>query len=101
MQIQPSPLFPLKKMGQTADTTKEKKLIKECKDFEAILLQQMLTAMRKSIPKDGLYSSSNAQETYQSMYDESLAKEMASGRGIGLADSIYHQLAGRIEPTTK
>lgn len=101
MQIQQSSSFPLKKIDQTADTTKEAELKKACKNFEAIILQQMLTAMRKSVPKDGLLDSGYAQDMYQSMYDEGLAKEMASGRGIGLADVLYHQLSGAVKTTTK
>ena len=94
MQIQPAHVLPLKKMGQTADTTDRGVLKKACQDFEAIILQQMLTVMRQSIPKDGLLEGGYSQEMYQSMYDEALAKEMASGKGIGLADSLFHQLSG-------
>ena len=101
MPIPPTASIPLKKIGQTTDTTKEAELKKTCKDFEAIILQQMLTAMRKSVPKDGLLDSGYSQEMYQSMYDEGLAKEMANGRGIGLADALYHQLAGAGKTTTK
>ena len=101
MQIQPSPAFPLKKIGQTADSNKEAELKKACQNFEAIILQQMLTAMRKSVPKDGLVEGGYAQDMYQSMSDEGLAKEMASGKGIGLADVLYHQLSGVAQPTTK
>ena len=101
MQIQQKTSFPLKKIGQTADTTKEAELKKACKNFEAIILQQMLTAMRKSVPKDGLLNGGYAQDMYQSMYDENLAQEMASGRGIGLADALYHQLSGVAKNTTK
>ena len=101
MQIQQNTSFPLKKIGLTADTTKETELKKACQNFEAIILQQMLTAMRKSVPKDGLLDSGYAQDMYQSMYDEGLAKEMANGRGIGLADTLYHQLSGAVKPATK
>ncbi len=97
MQIQPSISLPLKKIGQTTDTTKETELKKACQGFEAIILQQMLTSMRKSIPKDGLLDSGYSQEMYQSMYDEGLAKEMANGKGIGLADALYQQLSGPIQ----
>ena len=102
MQIQPSHTLPLKKTGQTADTSKEVKLKKACQDFEAIILQQMLTAMRKSVPKDELVGSSFSQDMYQSLYDEALAKDMASGKGIGLADVLFQQLSGTIaKPTTR
>ena len=97
MQIEPNNALPLKNIGQTTDKTKEAELKKACQSFEAIILQQMLTAMRKSVPKDGLLASGYSQEMYQSMYDEGLAKEMASGRGIGLADTLYQQLSGPLQ----
>lgn len=101
MQIKSAPAIPLKKIGQTADTTKDAKLKKACQDFEAIILQQMLTAMRKSIPKDGLLEGGYSQDMYQSMYDEALAKEMASGKGIGLADNLFQQLSGASKPQAR
>ena len=94
MQIQPANTLALKKMGQTADTANEAKLKKACKDFEAIILQQLLSAMRKSVPKGGLLESGFSQDMYQSMYDENLAQEMANGKGIGLADTLFRQLSG-------
>ncbi|MDD5758341.1 MAG: rod-binding protein [Desulfobulbaceae bacterium] len=101
MQIQQSPSFPFKKIGQTTDTPKERKLKEACQNFEAIIIQQMLTAMRKTVPKDGLFTSGYAEDMYQSMYDEGLSKEIASGRGLGLADVLYKQLSGGITPPTK
>jgi len=94
MQIQTQTAIPLKGSGQTADTKKEAELKKACQGFEAIILQQMLTAMRRTVPKDGLLQGGYAGDMYQSMYDEGLAKQMASGRGIGLADTLYQQLSG-------
>lgn len=101
MQIQPANAVVLKKMGQTADTTKEAELKKACHDFEAIILQQLLSAMRKSVPKGGMTENSYSQDMYQSMYDESLAREMASGQGIGLADALFRQLSPPPKTTDK
>lgn len=98
---QPDIAVPLKKIGKAADTAKETELKKACQSFEAIILQQMLTTMRKSVPKDGLMDSGYAQDMYQSMSDENLAKEMAKGRGIGLADALFRQLSGPSRPTSK
>ena len=98
MQIQPTSSVLLQKTTQAADTSKENaKLKKACHDFEGIIMQQMLTSMRKSIPKDGLLKDGYAQEMYQSMYDESLAQEMSKGKGTGLADTLYHQLSGLVK----
>lgn len=85
--------LPLKKTSNPADMKKEAELKKACQDFEAIILQQMLTAMRKSVPKSELFDGGFSQDMYQSMYDESLAQEMASGHGIGLADALFRQLS--------
>ena len=101
MQIKPASLLPIKKTGQPADMPKEAELKKACRDFEAIILQQLLSSMRKSIPKDGLLGNSYSQDMYQSMYDEGLAKEMASSRGIGLADALFRQLSTASKPTTQ
>lgn len=101
MQIQQSSSFPFKKIDQTADTPKEGKLKEACQNFEAIIIQQMLTAMRKTVPKDGLFASGYAEDMYQSMYDEGLSKEIASGKGLGLADILYQQLSGGVTTTTK
>ncbi len=72
---------------------KEKKLRKACHDFEALMLKQLLTSMRKSIPKDGILHGGYASDMYQSMQDDALAQEMAKGRGMGLGDSLYRQLS--------
>lgn len=103
MQIQATSPVMLKKTGQAADTNKDDaKLEKACHDFEAIIIQQMLTVMRKSVPKDGLFGSDGyAQDMYQSMNDENLAKQMASGKGIGLADTLYQQLSGIAHASAK
>lgn len=101
MRIQPNPAVPFKKIGQTADTSKENDLKKACTDFEAIILKQLLTAMRNTVPKGGLMDGGYAQEMYQSMYDEGLANDMASGKGIGLADALYKQLSGPNRPISR
>ena len=78
-----------------ADKTNETKLRKACSDFEAIVLRQMLTSMRESIPKSGLLDGGYAEKMYQSMRDEELAKEMAGGKGTGLGELLFKQLSGQ------
>jgi peptidoglycan hydrolase FlgJ len=62
--------------------------------FEALFIQTMLENMRASELADPLFGS-DQQKTYQSMLDQQLAVEMASGRGIGLADMLVRQLGGK------
>lgn len=97
MEISLSTPVNLKKAPIVADTAKEKKLRKACSDFEAIMLKQMLSAMRQSIPKDGLTDGGYAGEIYQSMADEEMAKSMAKGKGMGLGEMLYRQVSGQIQ----
>lgn len=101
MEIKEQLPIDLKKNAGLSDTNKEAKLRKACKDFEAILMKQMLTTMRKSIPKGGLFQEGYANDMYQSMYDDELAKNMAQGKGTGVADILYNQLSGKIKSSTK
>ncbi len=62
--------------------------------FEALFLQTMLKSMRDASIEDPLFGDSDQMETYQGMMDQQLAVEMASGKGVGLADMLVRQLGG-------
>lgn len=100
MKIEQSWPATLKESEFSSDKGKEVKLKKACNDFEAIFVKQMLTTMRKSIPKGGLFESGYEQEMFQSMHDDELAKSIASGKGLGIADALYNQVSGKISQTT-
>ncbi|MDH4321107.1 MAG: rod-binding protein [Desulfobulbaceae bacterium] len=92
----------LKKTAPATDKSKERELRKACHDFEAIMLKQMLDAMRKSVPKSGLLDNdSYANKMYQSMQDDELSQEMARGKGMGLGEVLYQQLSGHAKPIGK
>lgn len=75
----------------------EKQLLNACKEFEAIMLQQMMKSMRATVPKSET-SKSFGQEISQDMYDEKLTDEMAKSGGIGLAQVLFQQMNGKIRP---
>ncbi len=62
--------------------------------FEALFLQSMLKSMRDASLGDPLFGDSEQHEMYQGMMDQQLAVEMASGKGVGLADMLVRQLGG-------
>ncbi len=62
--------------------------------FEALFLQTMLKNMREASLGDPIFGNSDQHEMYQGMLDQQLALEMASGKGIGLADMLVRQLGG-------
>ncbi|MBU0483739.1 MAG: rod-binding protein [Proteobacteria bacterium] len=82
------------------DQAKDAKTRKACADFEAIILRQWLTAMRKSVPKGELFKGGYAEEMYQSMQDNALADHLAHGKGMGLGEVLYRQISGQDKLTT-
>ena len=64
------------------------------KQFEALLLQQVLKSMRDATPKGGMFDSDESR-MYQSLLDQQLAMQLATrSGGIGLAKVIERQLGG-------
>ena len=62
--------------------------------FEALFIETMLKNMREASLGDSLLGDSNQRDMYEGMLDQQLALEMASGKGIGLADMLVRQLGG-------
>jgi flagellar protein FlgJ len=68
------------------------------RDFEAIFIGQMLQTMRRSPLARGPLTGGN--DLYRGMMDDELAKSMARGGGLGLADLIARHLT-RLTPQKK
>ncbi len=62
--------------------------------FEALFLQTMLKSMREASLGDPLFGDSEQMDMYQGMMDQQMAVELASGKGVGLADMLVRQLGG-------
>lgn len=100
MKIEQSQLTKLNSNTTSAENVKDSKLKKACNDFEAIIVKQLLTTMRKSVPKGGLFESGYENEMYQSMQDDELAKSIAHGKGMGIAKALYNEVSGKTSQTT-
>jgi flagellar protein FlgJ len=61
------------------------------RQFEGLFTAMMLKSMREGSLGGGLGDSQETQ-TYQEMYDQQLALQMAHGKGLGLAEMLMHQL---------
>lgn len=71
----------------------DKKLRQACQDLESVFVYRLLSAMRASIPRSGFITRGMATETFESMLDEEYAKIISRQGSLGLADTIYQQLA--------
>lgn len=69
-----------------------------CQEFEAIFIESMFKAMRKTIPDGGLFEKDHATEMYQAMIDQEIAANIAQHQGLGLADQMYKQMEKLLPP---
>jgi flagellar protein FlgJ len=72
-------------------------LKKSSQEFEAMLVMEMLKAMRQASPPGGLFEKSTATELYREMLDAETAKAACKGKGLGIAEAIYRQMAPLVE----
>ena len=92
----------LKRSG-TGDLQAEKqRLRKATKEFESLLMYEMLKTMRKTIPKDSSsekigFSGGLGKETFMQMFDIELARKMADGGRGSISELLYNSLEGLIK----
>ena len=60
--------------------------------FEAILMQQVMSAMHKTVPESGLLPSGFAGDMYSSMFNQAVAETSSKSGNLGIAESIYRQM---------
>ena len=82
----------LTKLRSEASHAPDKAIGKVARQFEGVMLQQMLKSMRDSVEEGGLFSDEST-KTYMGMLDNQLATQIAERGGIGLAKTIERQLS--------
>jgi len=80
-------------VGKDGREVKEAQLREASEDFESLLIDQMLSAMRKTLSKEKLYGGGLAEDIFQGMLDEEYSRLMARSESFGLAEKIYDQLS--------
>ncbi len=70
----------------------EKELLKSCQELESVFLNQILNAMRATIPKSDLMGNSFATDVWESMLYEEYSKQMSKSQTTGLAEILFKQL---------
>ncbi len=66
--------------------------LKAAQGMEALFLDEMLKAMRKTVPKEDMDLEGPATAIYREMQDEQFAERSAHAGGVGLADQIVAYL---------
>ena len=83
----------LGELKHLASQSPDKALEEAARQFEAIMIKQLLKQARDAKLDDGMLDS-NQTKFYEDMYDQQLSLEMTKGRGLGLADMLVKQLGG-------
>ncbi len=77
-------------------------LKKAAPEFESVFLNQLMRAMRATVPENKLFNSGGPTKFYQQMQDAEMAKALAADDGgMGIADLIVRQLAPQQETDGK
>ena len=67
------------------------------RQFEAVFINQMISAMRKTVGEGGLIDKSNGQDIFEGMLDEEWSKKLANKAGPNsLREILYRQLSARL-----
>ena len=83
----------------TPNVDDDKRLKDACRDFEGILIFQMLKSMRKTLSNDDIFGKGMGKDIYQSMYDQALSEMVARGENnLGIGDALYQELVKHQKP---
>jgi flagellar protein FlgJ len=80
----------LSKAKEAKPVTKDP--VQAATQFEALLLQEVMKSMWKTVPKGELISGSDEEDTYRDMLNEALAKSISEGQGIGIKEVILKDI---------
>lgn len=70
----------------------DKKLRDACRDFEAILIKQMLDSMRKTVPENSMIKENQGEKIFEDMLYQEYATSMADTGSLGISDIMYQQM---------
>lgn len=86
-------------VGQLSSSSKNSAELKNaCAELESLFIFYLFKEMRATIPKGGLINRGRGEEIYTSMLDSQMARELASGQGIGLSTLFMERLMGKDGP---
>lgn len=79
------------KRAAGSEESKLKKLKEACDGFESIFMGKLMKDMRKTIPEND-FLHSKEEKMYLSMFDNEIAKKMASAGGMGIGNMLFTHL---------
>ena len=93
-----SPAGRVSSAAPPAATAAQRRLMQATKDFESLLVHELLKEMKQTIPASGEEDSGN--EQVQGMFWSFLSQEVANQGGLGVWKSLYRQMQGHLQAPT-
>ncbi len=87
---------PLNRLAQNESLTEQQKTGEVCRQFEAMLLRQILQESQKTVIPSSLTKDSAAKGIYQDMVTTQMADGISRAGSFGLANCLRSQLARQI-----
>ena len=87
---------PLDRLAGNKTLTQEQKIGEASRQFEAILLRQILTEAQKTTIKSKYSDESAATSIYRDMTVKQLAESISRGGGLGLAKTLNQELTKQL-----
>jgi flagellar protein FlgJ len=81
-----------------AGLSEKEKIRRTATELEAVVLAQILSSLRKTVPDGGLFESSLSHDVFRSMLDAELARATAERSPFGLADAMVESFENRFKP---
>ncbi|GAB4302666.1 MAG: hypothetical protein Fur0034_17710 [Desulfuromonadia bacterium] len=85
-----------------APSRREREAIRKvAREFEALMINEMLKSMRATVHRDTLMEGKNGEDIYRSMLDQEYAQSIAAQGGVGLSRLIERELMEQTKPAER
>lgn len=93
--------IPLEQLAGNKSLSKSDKLAEASRQFESMLLRQILNSARKTVIKSKVTKDSLSSGVYQEMVNDQLADSISRSGGFGLARGLATQLQAAFDPESE
>jgi Rod binding domain-containing protein len=87
---------PLERLAESSQLSEREKITELSRQFEALLLRQVLHQGQKTIIRSDLIPESTATEIYRDLFTHQLAESISRSRSFGLAQSLEQELTRQL-----
>ena len=96
----PAADVPLEQLVHNSHLTEEQKISEAARQFEAVLLRQILAETQKTVIPSSYSDNSTAASIYHDMVTKQLADSISKSGTLGLARTLQTQLSRQLHPAS-